>query len=75
MQNLKHTFIAWLVLLITGCAVVTVSEPIGEKPVKLEVGDWEGTRIHEEGFLVTKVTNSEKGILKVGTQRRSNSYH
>ena len=66
MKNLKYAFIGWLVLVITGCNAVYTSHPIGEKPVKLEVEDWEGTWLSADGFLVAKVTDSEMGILQVG---------
>ena len=63
MKNRLHQLIALLTLAFNGCSAVYITRPIGETTVKVEAHDWAGTWIHKEGVVITKVEDSEKGIL------------
>ncbi len=65
MKNFKYIFAGFLLFVTFSCDAVFTSHPIGDTPVKLEIKDWEGTWLHKEGTIVTKILDSEKGILNV----------
>ncbi len=65
MKNFKYILAGFLLFVTFSCEAVFTSHPIGKKIVKLNGEDWEGTWLHKEGSLVTKVFDSEKGILTI----------
>jgi hypothetical protein len=53
-------------LLLGGCHAVYSAQPVGDKPVVLVAGDWEGTWVHKDGAVTVAVVNPEKGVLEIG---------
>ncbi len=56
---------AFVLLLGTGCSVVSVPRPIGEKPHALVAADWEGTWIAERDVAKIKVVDAAAGQLQL----------
>ena len=54
-----------LLLALSGCSPVFVSEPLGEEPYPLQPGEWEGEWLHEDGLLVVRVLDEREGTLLV----------
>jgi hypothetical protein len=65
MKKLTCVVIVWVAIAVTGCNAVFSPHPMGEKPVPLVREEWEGTWIQDDGFLVIKVLDSEKGLLRL----------
>ena len=58
-------FSGLVVLVLTGCSAVYTTQPMGEKPCKIEAQDWDGTWIHKEGSVTMKVVDGENGLLRI----------
>jgi hypothetical protein len=74
MRHFLLLIVSIFLLAASACSYVTVTEPIGEKPVQIQPKEWEGLwklysysfdNDEEEYFLVIEVSDSEKGVLKV----------
>lgn len=71
MANRKMLWIlvgACLPLLVgSGCATVTSSEPVGTEPVSLAEEEWEGTWriVGSAGVVVVRVDDAENGVLEL----------
>ena len=76
MRHILVLMIGVFLVVASACSVVTVTEPMGEKPVQLQPKEWEGLwRLYlcpvfddndeEEAFLLIEVADSENGVLKV----------
>ena len=65
MRYVKCVLAALLVLAFTGCSPVYVPTPLGEEPACLKAEEWDGTWQSTEGSVVMKVTDSEKGLLRI----------
>ncbi len=72
MGKLKYAIITLMIFTIIGCEAVYISHPLGDKPVKLDAKNWEGTWLHKDGILVTKILDSEKGLLNIAWIENSN---
>jgi len=51
--------------LISGCASVSSVEPVGERPRELSPNEWEGTWIHKDHSVMIKISDKQKGLLRV----------
>jgi hypothetical protein len=74
MKHFMLSIVGAFLVIASACSVVTVTEPIGEEPVRLQADEWEGLwKLYsygpadesDEDFLVIEVSDSEKGVLKV----------
>jgi len=59
-------FLLILVLGVTfsGCTAVYCIKPMGETPVSIEPEDWDGSWMHDDGFINIKVNDAEKGTFE-----------
>jgi hypothetical protein len=60
----------FLLLALTGCNAVLVTEPVGDEPVTLETGKWQGTWLSREFTLITTVLDAEAGLLQAAWLER-----
>ena len=60
----KLAFVA-LLLAVSGCNQVICKRPVGEKPAKIVVAEWEGNWIGPDGAIAIKVVDAESATLKV----------
>jgi hypothetical protein len=60
-------FASLVVLALSGCSAVYVTQPMGEKPWRIEAQDWDGTWIHKEGSVTVKVLDGENGVLRIAS--------
>ncbi len=65
MKPSMFLFAGLVVLSLTGCSAVYTTQPIGERPCRIEARDWDGTWIHKDGSINIKVTDGEKGLLRI----------
>ncbi len=66
MRYAKLLVVGFIAFMMYGCGNVFVSQPIGQKPYKVEAEDWEGTWFNPDGSSSTiKVLDGENGILEI----------
>ncbi len=73
-QNvLSAVSVAFVLLLATGCSVVSIPRPIGEKPHGLVAADWEGTWIAGRDVAKVKVVDAAAGQLQLAVVEEKDS--
>ncbi|MEY2880177.1 MAG: hypothetical protein RLZZ15_2557 [Verrucomicrobiota bacterium] len=60
-----------LLLLGSGCSVVSVPRPVGEKPFALVAAEWEGIWVAKNDIMIIAVTNAAAGELRATTLKGS----
>jgi len=65
MRLARFVGIGLLLLALPACNAVYVDEPIGETPLVLDPGEWEGTWMVEDDVILVDVLDSENGILRI----------
>ncbi len=63
MKKLNYLIVLCLLTFVTGCHSVYTTHPIGNPPLKISAEKWDGTWINNDGSIVLKVTDPEKGHL------------
>ncbi len=70
MVDVTRIFASVLALSLAGCASVLVTEPVGDAPVPIDTGDWQGTWISGEIILMTTVLDAEAGVMQAAWLER-----
>jgi hypothetical protein len=65
MKKLAFLLFVWGVFAATGCNAVYAPNPMGDEPVYLNRGKWEGTWTDGEECAIFKVLDAQKGILRI----------
>jgi len=52
-------------ILLAACSSVYSTNPVGEKPVQLDSGQWDGNWLGADGVMTIRVKDAEQGILQV----------
>ena len=63
MKNIICFTTLCFLIFITGCYAVYTTHPMGQDPIKISKEKWDGTWINNDGSIVVKVTDPEKGRL------------
>jgi len=66
MNLTKVLHLVLFLILLSGCHAVYSTNPVGEAPVAVSPGDWEGTWVYKDGAVTVAVLDKEKGVLEVG---------
>lgn len=70
MMGMTRIFASVLALSLPGCASVLVPEPVGDAPVPIDAGEWQGTWISGEIFLMTTVLDADAGVMQAAWLER-----